>query len=493
MAPKILFEASSFTDSPPISLKHPVSSPPKRVKGKCLKPLTGDPEDIFDNLSEEQATQEAILGTRDPQDHANPPVTTGAENSATGTGQTTAAEVKQNPEIVFPAPRETDTIISPSIPDLPDHTTVPHTDPSSSMMDTEPHTPAPVPLPVSSHTGPMPHLPSGTILIPSPLTNFDIMMKGLPPQSPVPIIAAMPANSEGLIAVPPGGFPPSEQVDFSSLAMALYPTRFKQFNERAAETDCVTFVFNGRFDLEGEQAATIEKHLRYITGNPNTEVLAGFPPTQRLPGSPAFPYLIRGITLEQKQMLVDHKPGRHKGRVAAEVSSFFVEYPQLKDYLEKHHDNLNLPHGEPATTETYLHELCCSVIAKGIQVPEKGCSRTYFNIHGKPPSVTRKGYQNWLSLLQSTTYFLDKNVAKPFEITPKRSVCSQAAPAHQQPTNLCLVTDPNQTRTIAPMMMGTLSWVMLDEAGDVGEVMGVAVVVAYSKAEPVVEAPPSLP
>ncbi|KIJ39481.1 hypothetical protein M422DRAFT_49626 [Sphaerobolus stellatus SS14] len=268
---------------------------------------------------------------------------------------------------------------------------------------------------------------------------------GVTPQPPhTPIRAAVPANSEGLMAVPPGGFPPSEQADFSSLAMALYPTRFKQLNERATDTDCVTYVLNGRFDLEGEQAAAIEEHLRTVTGNDYTEVLAGFPPTRRIPGGPASPHMICGLTPEQKKMLVDRsiwnsstlvyrvlewnpaptwfaitlsninlELGRHEGRVAAEVGAFFSNYAQLQDYIGKHHDNLSLPPGVTATTTAYIHELCRTIVAKGIKVQDLDRTRTYFNIHMQPPSITRKGYHNWLSLLQSTTYLLDKNVAKP--------------------------------------------------------------------------------
>ncbi|KIJ55886.1 hypothetical protein M422DRAFT_23438 [Sphaerobolus stellatus SS14] len=444
MAPKIIFETTSPSDPPPLSLKHPASSPLKRVKGKRVKPSSGDPEDIFSDMAEEQATQEAIFGIVDPQDNATPQMTNRADNGATEPDQIAAAGDKQSLANALPAPRETHPVVPHSIHDSPNHSTVSDPDPPSSTMDTEPHAPAPVSLPDSPHLGSTPHLLPGTPQIAPPPADFDITMKGIPTPPPAPIIAAVPANSDGLMAIPPGGFPPSEQVDFSSLALALYPTRFKQFNERATETDCVTFVLNGRFDLEGEQAAAIEEHIRHITGNPNAEVLAGFPPTQRLPGGPAFPHMIRGISPEQKQMLIARsiwnsstlayrvldwnptptwfavtlgqinlEPGRHEERVAAEVSSFFASYTQLKDYIEKHHDNLTLPHGEPATTDAYIRELCHSVVAKGIKIPEQGRSKNYFNIHVRPPSVTRKGYRNWLSLLQSTTYFLDKNVAKP--------------------------------------------------------------------------------
>ncbi|KIJ52762.1 hypothetical protein M422DRAFT_242673 [Sphaerobolus stellatus SS14] len=173
------------------------------------------------------------------------------------------------------------------------------------MVGTEPHTPTTVPLPVSPHMGPMPHLPPRAIPISTPPTNVDITMKDIPPLPPAPVVAAVPANSDGLMAVPLGGFLPSEQVDFSSLAVALYPMCFKQFNEQATENDCITFVLNRCFNLKGEQAAAIKDHICSVTGNPNAKVLAGFSPTQCLPGDPAFPHMIHSITPEQKQMLID--------------------------------------------------------------------------------------------------------------------------------------------------------------------------------------------
>ncbi|KIJ26516.1 hypothetical protein M422DRAFT_272392 [Sphaerobolus stellatus SS14] len=271
MAPKIIFETTSPSDPPPLSLKHPASSPLKRVKGKRVKPSSGDPEDIFSDMAEEQATQEAIFGIVDPQDNATPQMTNRADNGATEPDQIAAAGDKQSLANALPAPRETHPVVPHSIHDSPNHSTVSDPDPPSSTMDTEPHAPAPVSLPDSPHLGSTPHLLPGTPQIAPPPADFDITMKGIPTPPPAPIIAAVPANSDGLMAIPPGGFPPSEQVDFSSLALALYPTRFKQFNERATETDCVTFVLNGRFDLEGEQAAAIEEHIRHITGNPNAE------------------------------------------------------------------------------------------------------------------------------------------------------------------------------------------------------------------------------
>ncbi|KIJ42754.1 hypothetical protein M422DRAFT_48143 [Sphaerobolus stellatus SS14] len=154
--------------------------------------------------------------------------------------------------------------------------------------------------------------------------------------------------------------------------------------------------------------------------------------------------MIRGLTTAQKLMLVERsiwnnstlvyrvldwnphptwfaitlsrinlEPGLHEARVAAEIRTFFEDYEQLKAYITKHHDNLTLPFDIPATPSAYIAALCSTISLKGIRVPKSDKNRVYFNIRMRPLSVTRKGYRNWLSLLQSTTYFLDKSVTVP--------------------------------------------------------------------------------
>ncbi|KIJ50991.1 hypothetical protein M422DRAFT_44210 [Sphaerobolus stellatus SS14] len=174
--------------------------------------------------------------------------------------------------------------------------------------------------------------------------------------------------------------------------------------------------------------------------------------------------MICGLTAEQKLMLIERsiwnnetlvyrvldwnpqptwfavtlsrinlEPGLHEARVAAELRAFFEGYEQLKSYLIIHHDNLSLPPDIPVTPGAYIAALCSTISAKGIRILETDRSRVYFNIHMKPPSVTRKGYRNWLSLFQSTTYFLDKNVAVPVRPSFICVICK----GHDHPKEIC--------------------------------------------------------
>ncbi|KIJ48964.1 hypothetical protein M422DRAFT_247338 [Sphaerobolus stellatus SS14] len=453
MAPQSIFGSatvSSHNPSPSESLKHPASSPLKRKKSKRSKVLISNQEDPFDDMGEAQPIQNEFSSGSTPH-------TTTAVQPERPTTESSTTEV-----------REEENPVSSSDGKIPSQISTSAGHPPGAAKTVEPHPSPQSPPAAEPHTEATPPPPQGLSSVPPSTPRSDISMGDTPRPPHTPIRAAVPANSEGLMAVPLGGFPPSEQVDFSSLAMALYPIRVKQLNERATDTDCVTYVLNGRFNLEAEQAAAIEEHIRTITGNDNTEVLAGSPPTRRIPGGPAFPHMICGLIPEQKKMLVDRsiwnpaptwfaitlsninlEPGRHEGRVAAEVGAFFSTYAQLQDYIRKHHDNLSLPLGETPTTAAYIRELCRTIVAKGIRVQELSCMHTYFNIHMQPPSITRKGYRNWLSLLQSTTYFLDKNVAKPLNPGFICVICK----GHDHPKESCPFPDGRQIIDLPPVTL----------------------------------------